>query len=126
MNGQETTVSFLLNAFTIEMLELADMEQGHTALHKAVQARNREIATMLVVRGANVLARDRDGQSVHELALCSGQPELAATLKRKCFRFRSSLFDFTVYNSFPRLFVASFLFLTCSGRKCNSLPIEVC
>lgn len=83
MNGQETTVSFLLNAFTIEMLEMADMEHGHTALHKAVQTRNRQIATMLVVRGANVLARDRDGQSVHELALCSGQTELAATLKRK-------------------------------------------
>lgn len=83
LNGHENAVSFLLNAFTPDMLDLTDREQGHTALHKAVLLGHRNICTMLVIRGAALDLKDHQGRSAQELAHCLGQHDLAATLSRK-------------------------------------------
>ena len=85
INGHENAVSFLLNAFTPDMLDLADREQGQTALHKAVQTGNRNICTMLAIRGATLSVKDKQGRSAQELAHFLGQHDLAATLTRKWF-----------------------------------------
>ena len=81
--GHEDVVSFLLNAFTPDMLDLADREQGHTALHMAVLLGHRNICTMLAIRGATLDVKDKQGMSAQELAHFLGQHDLAATLTRK-------------------------------------------
>ena len=83
MKEHENAVSFLLNAFTPDMLGLADREQGHTALHKAVESGNRNICTMLAIRGSKLALKDNRGRTARDLAQELGQQDLAAMLTRK-------------------------------------------
>ncbi|KAJ6219702.1 hypothetical protein RDWZM_005514 [Blomia tropicalis] len=83
MKEHENAVSFLLNAFTPDMLDLADREQGHTALHKAVESGNRNICTMLAIRGSKLALKDNRGRTARDLAQELGQQDLAAMLTRK-------------------------------------------
>ena len=83
INGRDNAVAFLLNAFTPDMLDHAEKENGQTALHKAVLSGNREICTSLAIRGASLNVKDHQGRSAQELAQYLGQHDLAATLTRK-------------------------------------------
>lgn len=90
IHEQEEAVAFLANAFTQEMLDLGENADGHTALHKAILSTNREICITLVVRGASLFVKNYKGQTAEQLALATGQHELAATLLRK-LRYTVSL-----------------------------------
>ncbi|KAH9405996.1 hypothetical protein TYRP_014294, partial [Tyrophagus putrescentiae] len=87
MNGHESAVAFLLNAFTPDVVDLADRLRGQTALHHAVMAGHRNISTMLVIRGATLSAKDHQGRSALDLAHFLGRHDLALALSRKCALF---------------------------------------
>lgn len=104
MNGHESAVAFLLNAFTPDVVDLADRLRGQTALHHAVMAGHRNISTMLVIRGATLSAKDHQGRSALDLAHFLGRHDLALALSRKC-----ALFGFTLFSLIPFLSLFTFL-----------------
>ena len=55
---------------------------GNTPLHYAVIARQQDVARLLVERGANVQALNEEGKSPIEIAMRSGQAEVAEFLQR--------------------------------------------
>ncbi|KAH9493391.1 hypothetical protein DERF_014144 [Dermatophagoides farinae] len=80
LNSQDEAVSFLANAFTQQMIDLAEPEFGHTALHKAIIAAKRDICITLVLRGARLDIRDNNGQNIEQLGRNLGRHDLLKTL----------------------------------------------
>lgn len=110
LNSQDEAVSFLANAFTQQMIDLAEPEFGHTALHKAIIAAKRDICITLVLRGARLDIRDNNGQNIEQLGRNLGRHDLLKTLLRKFSLFFLSLFLVPSTNIYSAAFCNSLFF----------------
>ena len=64
-------------------------QSGQTALHVAVLTGHREVAALLLARGANVGVRDREGKSVVIIATETGDEEMMKVIQPYLQVYRS-------------------------------------
>ena len=83
--GRDAIVQFLTDKFGKEFLNQQDHD-GRTALHVAVEAKNRRVSGLLAVAGASLSVRSSQCLTAQETALKVGDEHLAAYLNRKCDR----------------------------------------
>ncbi|KQK18810.1 ankyrin repeat domain-containing protein EMB506, chloroplastic [Brachypodium distachyon] len=69
--GALQTVKLLINKYTVDV-NVADVD-GWTPLHLAIQSRNRDIAKILLVNGADQTRRTKGGRTPLDLSLCFGR-----------------------------------------------------
>jgi len=63
------------------LLDMADHEKGHTALHKAAAYKRRTICCMLVTAGANLSIEDLTGKTAQQLAQSAEDDDLSSYLE---------------------------------------------
>jgi ankyrin repeat protein len=89
--GRDVIVQFLIDKFGKEFVDQQDQE-GRSALHVAVEAKNRRISGLLAVAGASLSLRSSHSLTAEETALKVGDEHLAAYLNRKCSDRQSDTF----------------------------------
>lgn len=80
--GREEIVQFLIDKCPKELLDQQDRD-GRTALHVAVESKNRRISGLLALAGASLSLRSSHSLTAQETALKVGDEHLAAYLNRK-------------------------------------------
>lgn len=91
--GHKEIIKFLLVHGPSPLLDMADHEKGHTALHKAAAYKRRTICCMLVTAGANLSLEDLSGKTAQQLAQNAEDDDLSAYLESQEI-FQSSNKDF--------------------------------
>lgn len=84
-------------------LSSASFDRGHTALHKAVQQKHRNICYMLVAAGASLTMRDSNGLTPMMIAFQVEDNDLATYLE-SMFTFNKCRFSFRIFVYFSCLF----------------------
>ncbi|XP_043944156.1 diacylglycerol kinase iota isoform X1 [Protopterus annectens] len=82
-NGHREIVKYILDHGPSELLEMTDKETGETALHKAAFHHHQSICRLLIDAGAALIKTDLQGKTPHDLALQTGDFELASYLENR-------------------------------------------
>lgn len=81
-SGRDQIVQYLIDKFPKAFLDQQDHE-GRTALHVAVEAKNRRITGLLALAGASLTLQSSQSLTAKDTALKVGDEHLASYLSRE-------------------------------------------